>query len=155
MNKGTQIFIVSAMLTIASVPVASGTNDISVSKAGSNDQYVFSNASAMISDIIYDFKYLSDINPYIGIGGKSIHVKSSETISLDTKTGEDSDIVPAYQIITGLSYSPAGSPAVELNLGYSYSAEVGNVAAAENDLRNHQEYEVDGHSIAAGLKFNF
>lgn len=110
-------------------------------------------SNKIMTNMVYNVKQTSSFSSYIGIGAGVFQTSVSNNLGDDNS--DESEILPAYQIMSGLSYKPKSFPSVQLNLGYSYSATANSSSPADHDLYNHGEYENEGHSMAAGLKLNF
>ena len=107
------------------------------------------NKTAITSSVIYDFNKGSSIRPYLGLGAGLMSLKSENEYN-------DPEIMPTYEITSGITYKSETAPAMQFDLGYSYTSSAKSASPVDkSQLYNRYEYDLLGHSVAASVKFNF
>jgi opacity protein-like surface antigen len=118
-----------------------------------NDQFTVGGAStglngdfstmAIMANLMFDFENSTRFTPYVGVGG------GAATVDFDTGGASGDDNVWAYQLKTGIAYSPISMPNLDLTLGYRL---LGTTDATINgtDLEG-----LVSHSAEVGARFNF
>lgn len=105
--------------------------------------------SAMMN-AYFDLKNTSQLTPYVG-GGLGITKISFRAPRLAIR---DSDTVPAYQLMAGVSYEPEALPRVGFHLGYRYLSTFSDPEYhTSSNARVDSDYA--NHGVEAGVRLHF
>lgn len=100
----------------------------------------------------YDFKNATAFVPYIGagLGAARISLKDATRVNIV----DESDILPAYQFMTGFSIEPKSMPQASLHLGYRYFDTFSKPKFTDSTGEK-VGIEQANHSFEGGVRWNF
>jgi opacity protein-like surface antigen len=107
-----------------------------------------------MSNLVYDLGSTASFKPYIGMGAGFVHNEIQNTNNFTSNSDATSDTLKTYRVMTGFSYEPQNHPAVTVSFGYSFAATDGTLSV-KNNLTSPQEYDPNGHTLAAYVSFKF
>lgn len=133
------------------------STEVSVYQDSISDSSAFGattvNKANFMANAFYNFASIVGMKPYIGVGlGLSYFgVKGQEGLGTD-----DSNITPAYQVMTGFSYEIENHPSASLHFGYRYfQALQGSSSSHYNNIDSSLVNNAVSHSIEGRIKFEF
>lgn len=108
---------------------------------------------AAMANAFYDFKNASFVTPYVGLGFGVAQLKLEDNLTLNAL--DETDLVPAYQIMAGLSYDPKPQPFATLHLGYRFFNAMSDPGFRNATTGLKSKYEYATHAVELGLRLNF
>jgi len=104
-----------------------------------------------MANAYYDFHNSMNLTPYVGAGAGGARVKLGRNSGMGNS--DDKDNVFAYQLLTGIYYTPPGIPTTQWSIGYRYflldSPEFSSpTGAIKLD-------DIASHNIEVGARFRF
>jgi opacity protein-like surface antigen len=121
--------------------------------AGALVTHGYLQAASLMANAYYDLHNSSQVTPYFGGGLGIANINLTRSVELGFAEDE-SDIVPAFQLMTGISFAPNPNSASAVHLGYRY---FGSLDDVELQLNDSQKLKADyrSHIIEGGIRVDF
>ncbi len=100
----------------------------------------------------YDFKNATNFVPYVGAGFGIARVSLEDITRVNIS--DESDILPAYQLMAGFSIEPESLPYTALHLGYRYFTTFGDAEFSDSTgaiIKARQ----GSHNLEGGMRWHF
>lgn len=99
----------------------------------------------------YDFNNKSNLTPFVGAGIGAARLEWNDSLQGNTTTNTT---VPAYQMMTGISYQPENTKTTTIRAGYRYLKMLDETSITTSNDRT-ASIENESHSVELGVKFDF
>jgi hypothetical protein len=109
--------------------------------------------AGLMANTIYKPVSKKLLKPYIGMGAGVAHL-SLDGVNFDS--GKTSQVIPAYQLITGFTYESGRKSATSIKFGYKYIDSLdGSSNIAINNGVASSKFDVAEHKLEANLSLKF
>jgi opacity protein-like surface antigen len=114
-------------------------------------------AWTLMANAFFDLENATNVTPYVGggLGVAAVRLKTPAFGGADGSHLSDTDVIPAYQLMTGLSLEPEIMPRVGFHVGYrfidSFSDPKFQHDGTPNDPKHDGKFQ--SHNVEGGVRF--
>ena len=129
------------------------TNHLSkVAGAEVNNGHV--QVASFMANALYDLRNSSQVTPYIGggLGVANVRLNKSTELGFDNS---ESDMLGAFQLMTGITFEPSMNSSSALHLGYRYFGTLDDITLQLSNTAQDVSTDYRAHIIEGGLRVDF